>query len=458
MKFTKLKISGFKSFVDPTYIDIRQGLTGLVGPNGCGKSNIVEAIKWNMGESGPKNLRAGEMDDVIFAGTRGRASRNFAEVVVSIENNRMDTTNNLLSDEEINISRKIVKNEGSIYRINDKEVRQRDVQILFADQSTGSKSNAIVDQGQIGKIINSKPEDRRKILEEAAGISGVHARRHETELKLKSTEANLLQLSELLESDKIRLKELLRQANQAKNYKSLSYKIRNLEAEILYHKLKAAQNTVKINKEKVDQVLLEVDKTDIIRKDLELEKSKLESQLPQLRLEEQEITQELNQLELKNKLLEADSNRVKENKDVLKQNIQNLEYEIGNEKEIKIKISKQLNNLKKIINNKSKEDSPQKIKLQTISNQLENAKKEQEKYFQLLNNSEKSLSENISKRKNIDLLLQQEQINFNNTSDRIKNYSIKLSNIEKSNNSKEFIESITILIKNFSKDIEKYKE
>ena len=201
MKFTKLKISGFKSFVDPTYIDIRQGLTGLVGPNGCGKSNIVEAIKWNMGESGPKNLRAGEMDDVIFAGTRGRASRNFAEVVVSIENNRMDTTNNLLSDEEINISRKIVKNEGSIYRINDKEVRQRDVQILFADQSTGSKSNAIVDQGQIGKIINSKPEDRRKILEEAAGISGVHARRHETELKLKSTEAILLQLSELLESD-----------------------------------------------------------------------------------------------------------------------------------------------------------------------------------------------------------------------------------------------------------------
>ena len=458
MKFTKLKISGFKSFVDPTYIDIRQGLTGLVGPNGCGKSNIVEAIKWNMGESGPKNLRAGEMDDVIFAGTRGRASRNFAEVVVSIENNRMDTTNNLLSDEEINISRKIVKNEGSIYRINDKEVRQRDVQILFADQSTGSKSNAIVDQGQIGKIINSKPEDRRKILEEAAGISGVHARRHETELKLKSTEANLLQLSELLESDKIRLKELLRQANQAKNYKSLSNKIRNLEAEILYHKLKAAKDKVKINKEKVDQVLLEVDKTDIIRKDLELEKSKLESQLPQLRLEEQEITQELNQLELKNKLLESDSNRIKENKDVLKQNIQNLEYEIGNEKEIKIKISKQLNNLKKIINNKSKEDSPQKIKLQTISNQLENAKKEQEKYFQLLNNSEKSLSENISKRKNIDLLLQQEQINFNNTSDRIKNYSIKLSNIEKSNNSKEFIESITILIKNFSKDIEKYKE
>ena len=175
MKFTKLKITGFKSFVDTTILDIKGGLTGLVGPNGCGKSNIVEAIKWNMGEAGPSRLRAGEMNDLIFAGTKGRASRNSAEVILTIEDGG-DLLQSYKNNDEIEVSRKIGKDEGSTYSINNKEVRQRDVQILFADLAIGSRSNAIVDQGQVGKIINSKAIDRRQILEEAAGISGIHAR------------------------------------------------------------------------------------------------------------------------------------------------------------------------------------------------------------------------------------------------------------------------------------------
>ena len=200
MKFTKLKITGFKSFVDTTIVDIKGGLTGLVGPNGCGKSNIVEAIKWNMGEAGPSRLRAGEMNDLIFAGTKGRASRNSAEVILTIEDSA-DLLQSYKNNDEIEVSRRIGKDEGSTYSINNKEVRQRDVQILFADLAIGSRSNAIVDQGQVGKIINSKAIDRRQILEEAAGISGIHARKHETELKLKSTEANIEKLEEIISND-----------------------------------------------------------------------------------------------------------------------------------------------------------------------------------------------------------------------------------------------------------------
>ena len=222
MKFTRLKITGFKSFVDTTVLDIKPGLTGLVGPNGCGKSNIVEAMKWNMGEAGPSRLRAGEMNDIIFAGTKGRPSRNSAEVTLTIENNNEELRQAYTDSSEIEVSRKIEKDDGSTYQINNKEVRQRDVQILYADIAIGSRSNAIVDQGQVGKIINSKPQERRQILEEAAGISGIHARKHETELKLKSTETNLDKLEEIITNDVSRLKELSRQSNQAKRYKTIS--------------------------------------------------------------------------------------------------------------------------------------------------------------------------------------------------------------------------------------------
>ncbi len=245
MIFTKLKLIGFKSFVDDTNLDIKSGLTGLVGPNGCGKSNIVEAVKWNMGEAGPSKLRAGEMDDVIFNGTKGRPSRNSAEVIINMELDKDDSNRKYATQDEIQISRKINKSEGSRYTINAKEVRQRDVQIFFADYAIGSRSNAIVDQGQIGKIINSKPQERRQIIEEASGITGIHARKHETELKLNAAENNLNKLEEIISNDRLRLKDLIKQSNQAKKYKVLSEKIRNIENYILYHQWNEAVSNIK---------------------------------------------------------------------------------------------------------------------------------------------------------------------------------------------------------------------
>ena len=275
MKFTKLKITGFKSFVDTTILDIKGGLTGLVGPNGCGKSNIVEAIKWNMGEAGPSRLRAGEMNDLIFAGTKGRASRNSAEVILTIEDGG-DLLQSYKNNDEIEVSRKIGKDEGSTYAINNKEVRQRDVQILFADLAIGSRSNAIVDQGQVGKIINSKAIDRRQILEEAAGISGIHARKHETELKLRSTEANLEKLEEIISNDQLRLKELSRQSNQAKRYKNISENIRKTEAIILYQRWNNSIQYIKKNKEelqiytdKVSEITRKISKKDLTKQEID---------------------------------------------------------------------------------------------------------------------------------------------------------------------------------------------
>ena len=297
MKFTKLKITGFKSFVDTTVLDIKEGLTGLVGPNGCGKSNIVEAIKWNMGEAGPSRLRAGEMNDLIFSGTKGRASRNSAEVIVTIKNND-NSIQSYENEDEIEVSRKIEKDIGSTYTINNKGVRQRDVQILFADLAIGSRSNAIVDQGQVSRIINSKPQERRQILEEAAGISGIHARKHETELKLKSTENNLEKLEEIISNDKLRLKELSRQTNQAKRYKNIAENIRKTEAIILYQRWNDTIKYIEANKielqsygDKVDDITRNISKKELI-------KDKIDTELPLLRSENKNYTNLLNKLEV----------------------------------------------------------------------------------------------------------------------------------------------------------------
>ena len=252
-------------------------------------------------------------DNVVLSLVYRVEHENFAEVIVSITNDTKNNTNKLFNSEEINISRKITKGEGSTYKVNDQEVRQRDVQIMFADQSTGSKSNAIVDQGQVAKIINSKPEDRRKILEEAAGISGIHARKHETELKLNSTESNLEKLSEVIESDKIRLKELLKQSSQANKYKYLSEQIRELEAQILYYKLEEAKNTFRINDEKLQEYALNVSKLTRKNEELLKHKKKIEKNLPELRQTEQNIASKLNKLEIREKLLDADSSKIIEN-------------------------------------------------------------------------------------------------------------------------------------------------
>ncbi|WP_230530639.1 chromosome segregation SMC family protein [Microvirga roseola] len=230
MKLTRLRIAGFKTFVEPMEFLIEPGLTGVVGPNGCGKSNLVEALRWVMGENSHKNMRATGMDDVIFSGSGNRPARNSAEVMLTIDNAERTAPAAFNDADILEISRKIEREEGSTYRINGKEVRARDVQILFADAATGARSPALVRQGQISEIISAKPQSRRRILEDAAGIAGLHARRHEAELRLKAAEDNLLRVEDVIRELETQIESLKRQGRQASRYKNLSAEIRRLEA------------------------------------------------------------------------------------------------------------------------------------------------------------------------------------------------------------------------------------
>ncbi len=234
MKLTRLRLLGFKSFVESTDFLIEPGLTGVVGPNGCGKSNLVEALSWVMGESSYKSMRASSMDEVIFSGTNNRPARNNAEVGISIDNSERSAPAAFNDEDKIDIARRIEREAGSTYRINGREVRARDVQILFADASTGARSPALVHQGRIGEIIQAKPEQRRRVLEEAAGVAGLHARRHEAELRLKAAETNLLRIEDVIGQLAAQVDGLKKQARQAIRYRTVSAQVRKSEA-MLYH-------------------------------------------------------------------------------------------------------------------------------------------------------------------------------------------------------------------------------
>ncbi|TGV13750.1 chromosome segregation protein SMC [Mesorhizobium sp. M8A.F.Ca.ET.173.01.1.1] len=234
MKFSRLRLLGFKSFVEPGEFVIERGLTGIVGPNGCGKSNLVEALRWVMGESSYKNMRASGMDDVIFSGSGTRPARNTAEVTLFLDNSDRSAPSAFNDADELQVSRRIEREAGSLYRINGKEARAKDVQLLFADQSTGARSPSMVGQGRIGELIQAKPQARRALLEEAAGISGLHTRRHEAELRLKAAEQNLERLDDVVGELESQIESLKRQARQASRFKNLSADIRKAEATLLH--------------------------------------------------------------------------------------------------------------------------------------------------------------------------------------------------------------------------------
>ncbi len=244
MKFRKLKLIGFKSFVEPTELLIEPGLTGIVGPNGCGKSNLLEALRWVMGENSYKSMRAAAMEDVIFSGSRTRPARNHAEVVLTLDNARRLAPPPWTEAETLEVSRRIERGKGSLYRINGREVRARDVQLLFADASTGARSPALVRQGRIGEIINAKPQARRRILEEAAGITGLYTRRHEAELKLNAAEQNLARLEDIIAQMSAQVAALKRQARQAARYRELSQEIARLQATALWLSWREMQQNV----------------------------------------------------------------------------------------------------------------------------------------------------------------------------------------------------------------------
>ena len=251
VQFVKLRLTGFKSFVDPTEFLIERGTTGVVGPNGCGKSNLVEALRWVMGETSAKRMRGGEMNDVIFGGSASRPSRNLAEVTLHLDNAGRDAPPGFNDYEDIEIGRRIERDKGSDYRVNGKSVRAKDVQLFFADLATGAGSTALVSQGRIGSIVNAKPTDRRHLLEEAAGIAGLHARRHEAELRLRAAETNLERLDDVIGTLDSQLAGLKRQARQATRYRNIADQLRRTEALLFHLDAEAARSALQTARERL---------------------------------------------------------------------------------------------------------------------------------------------------------------------------------------------------------------
>ncbi len=311
MKLTALKIAGFKSFVDQTEFLIEPGLTGVVGPNGCGKSNLVEALRWVMGESSHKSLRASGMDDVIFAGTTGRPARNMAEVALVIDNTDRRAPSAFNDSELLEVTRRIEREDGSTYRLNGREVRARDVQLLFADAATGARSPAMVRQGQIGEIINAKPSARRRILEDAAGIAGLHGRRHEAELRLKAAEDNLQRLDDVMSQIEGQIDGLKRQSRQAERYKALAADIRRTEAVLALRALRDARAQMAEAEAKVEETRDELTKTGLLQAETAKDQAVAAANMPRLREAEAEAAAALQRLILARETLNADEARAK---------------------------------------------------------------------------------------------------------------------------------------------------
>ncbi len=312
MKFTRLRLSGFKSFVEPTELYVEPGLTAVIGPNGCGKSNLFDAMRWVMGETRPSSVRGSEMDDVIFAGSSGRPARNVAEVTIFIDNSDRTAGSPYAECDTIEVSRRIEREAGSVYRINGRDVRQRDVQIFFADASSGAGSTAFVRQGQIGLLISQKPLARRAILEEAAGIGGLHQRRHEAELRLRAAETNLSRLEDVIREVEGQLASLKRQARQASRYRNLSGHIRKAEALAHYLRWTAAEARAALSAEELTNAAAQVAAATEVAAKASTAQSDAATLLPPLRQAEAERGAAHHRLIAQREQLDAEEARARE--------------------------------------------------------------------------------------------------------------------------------------------------
>ncbi len=336
MEFKKIQLNGFKSFAEKTNFLIEEGLTGIVGPNGCGKSNIVESLRWVMGETSAKSMRGSGMEDVIFSGTSNKASKNIAEVSVTVVNQNNEGPIQFREMDEVNVRRKIEKDKGSKFYINDKEVRARDAQMFFADLSTGAHSPSMISQGRIGALVTAKPTDRRAILEEAAGISGLHVRRHEAELRLSAAENNLKRADELRRQQEKQLANLQKQAEEATKYKDISDEIKKIEAGLYYLKLLEIDKEIRVENEINTEAEGEV--SGYNNKILEIEnliKSETEKVTP-LREKNIENLSKIQRLNLELQNLDEENNRIQDEIKNIKKSLQTLDDDINREKGIVI--------------------------------------------------------------------------------------------------------------------------
>ena len=331
MRFSKLRLNGFKSFVDPTDLIIADGLTGVVGPNGCGKSNLLEALRWVMGENRPTAMRGGGMEDVIFAGAATRPARNFAEVSLVIDNAERLAPAAFNDDDNLEIIRRITRDAGSAYKVGAKDVRARDVQMLFADASTGAHSPALVRQGQISELINAKPKSRRRILEEAAGISGLYQRRHEAELKLRGAETNLTRVDDVIEQLAAQLSQLARQAKQAARYREIGDKLRRAEGMLLFRRWKEADEALLSASDQLRERTTAAAQAEKAAREASKGRTVAEEALPPLREEEAIAAAVLQRLQVQRDTLKDQEERALEMIATLRSRIEQLSHDMERE-------------------------------------------------------------------------------------------------------------------------------
>ncbi len=397
MKFKQLDITGFKSFSEKTTILIEEGLTGIVGPNGCGKSNIVESLRWCMGENSAKSMRGSGMEDVIFSGTSNRPSKNISEVALLLDNQNKEGLSHYKEFDEISVKRKIEKDKGSKYYINDKEVRARDVQTLFADLSTGAHSPSLISQGKIGQLVTAKPIERKSILEEAAGISGIHSRRQEAETRLNAAENNLKRADELKRQQEKQLDNLKKQAEEATRYKEISREIKKIEAGLYYLKIREIEEE---KKQIVERLSEQDDEISAVNIDFNHNNTLLEEEnkkLAPLRDKKMESAARLQKLNLDMSNLVEEEERVKSLQGKLEKSIKTIESDLEREKSISLdadlnekRISKEKEELLKTENELLEVETNSSKELKESKNQLDDL---QSKLDAMLDQIEKDIDE-----------------------------------------------------------------
>ncbi len=389
MEFKKIQLNGFKSFSEKATFLIEKGLTGIVGPNGCGKSNIVESLRWCMGETSAKSMRGSGMEDVIFSGTSNKPSKNIAEVSINISNPEKSGSFQFKEMEEIEIRRKIERDKGSRFFVNDKEVRAKDAQMFFADLSTGAHSPSIISQGRIGSLVTAKPQDRRAILEEAAGISGLHVRRHEAELRLNAAENNLKRADELRRQLEKQLTSLEKQAEEATKYKNISDEIKKVEAGLYFLKIREIENEIKVENEINSDAEKEFSLFNSKILDLENSIKKLDNDLRPIRDNNLEIISRIQRLNLELQNLDEETERMTKEIETTKLSLKTIDEDEDREKSIVIDANsnqKRLNDEKdKLVDIDSKYYETEKKSDQDLEIAKSNLKNEQEKIEGLLN-------------------------------------------------------------------------